>query len=430
MSGDAAAYSVMVGIGETYLPAFVLALGMGDVLAGLIATVPMLAGAVLQLSSLAAVRWLGSNRRWVVLCATVQAASFVPLLIAALIGRIPEVLIFLIASVYWGAGLATGPAWNTWAGTIVPERIRARYFAKRSRIAQACVFAGFLAGGIALQIGHAYGRVLQTFALLFLVAGLCRFCSSRLLAGQSEPVPPDRSRKGPSGWQLMARLRGRHDGRLLAYLVSMQTAVYISAPYFNPYLLKQLRMSYASYVGLVAASYLTKAVALPALGKLAHRAGAHRLLWMGGVGIVPIAALWNISNDYGYLLFLQIVGGIAWAAYELGMFLLFFETIHTDERTGVLTIYNVGNALATVVGGFCGAAVLWLLGQSRESYLFLFAVSSWARAGTLFLLSRVPQRVAGTVTPAIRPISISPTASEDSPILPSLKDEEVDASAV
>src|SRR6516164_11207901 len=63
---DGAAFSVMVGIGETYFPAFVLALGMGEIAAGLVASVPLLVGAVLQMISPAAVAWLGSNRRWVI----------------------------------------------------------------------------------------------------------------------------------------------------------------------------------------------------------------------------------------------------------------------------------------------------------------------------------------------------------------------------
>src|SRR5438552_13040923 len=63
---DGASFSVMVGIGETYFPAFVLALGMGEIAAGLIASVPLLVGAVLQMVSPSAVVWLGSNRRWVV----------------------------------------------------------------------------------------------------------------------------------------------------------------------------------------------------------------------------------------------------------------------------------------------------------------------------------------------------------------------------
>src|ERR671911_456001 len=47
---DGGTYSVMVGLGETYLAAFVLALGLGERAAGLIAGAPMLAGAVLQLA--------------------------------------------------------------------------------------------------------------------------------------------------------------------------------------------------------------------------------------------------------------------------------------------------------------------------------------------------------------------------------------------
>ena len=39
--GDAAAFSVMIGVGETYFAAFALALGTGETIAGLVATLPM-----------------------------------------------------------------------------------------------------------------------------------------------------------------------------------------------------------------------------------------------------------------------------------------------------------------------------------------------------------------------------------------------------
>jgi hypothetical protein len=126
MLGDGASYSVMVGIGENYLPAFALALGMGEVVAGLIACVPLLAGAMLQLVSPLGVRQMGSYRRWVSISAAIQAASFVPLVAAATIGQIPLVLLFLVAGLYWGAGMSAGPAWSTWATSIVPARMRPR----------------------------------------------------------------------------------------------------------------------------------------------------------------------------------------------------------------------------------------------------------------------------------------------------------------
>ena len=121
---DGAAFSVMVGIGETYFPAFVLALGMGEIAAGLIASVPLLVGAILQLISPAAVVWLGSNRRWVITCVALQAASFVPLVAAAVWGHMPAVGVFAAVSIYWGGGLGAGPAWNTWMETVVPFRVR------------------------------------------------------------------------------------------------------------------------------------------------------------------------------------------------------------------------------------------------------------------------------------------------------------------
>lgn len=52
MSADGAAWSVMVGVGETYLPAFVLALSANQTASGLVATVPLMAGAVLQMLAL------------------------------------------------------------------------------------------------------------------------------------------------------------------------------------------------------------------------------------------------------------------------------------------------------------------------------------------------------------------------------------------
>ena len=43
ITADGVFFSVMVGLGEAYVPAFALAVGLGEIVAGLVATVPMLA---------------------------------------------------------------------------------------------------------------------------------------------------------------------------------------------------------------------------------------------------------------------------------------------------------------------------------------------------------------------------------------------------
>lgn len=423
---DGASFSVMVGIGETYLPAFVLAAGLGQLAAGLITTAPLMAGGILQLISPWAIRRLGSHRRWVVLCTFCQALSFLPLAAAAWLNSVSLPLVFLMASIYWGAGFAAGPAWNTWVGSLVPTSVRASYFARRTKFSQAGVMIGFAAGGFALQAGAAWDSVISVFAGLFLTAAACRLLSTAFLASQSEPLPPsDEHRQVPIG-EFVQRLRNGADGSLLLYLLSVQAAAQIAGPYFTPYMLKQLHFSYAEYVVLIGVSFAAKVVSLPSLGRFARRVGAKQLLWLGGIGIAPVSGMWLFSNNFGYLLFIQVLAGVTWAAYELAMFLLFFESIPEFERTSLLTTYNFGHALATVLGSLVGGAVLAGLGKTPGAYLTIFCLSSVARLATIGLLSRVPaasgqqivlgRRILG-VRPALgsldRPILVSPAAAPE-----------------
>ncbi len=388
MLADGAAYSLMVGLGETYLPAFALALGLGEAAAGLIVTVPMLLGALAQLMAPALSRRVGSLRQMTVACAAIQALAFLPLVAGALAGHMAGWLLFAVASWYWAAGLAANATWNTWVEGLVPGVVRARFFASRTRITQAGTLLGFVVGGLALQVGSGSSSgSLATFACVFAAAGASRLVSSWWLARQSEAAPA-RAHRQVAWTELVRRIRGR-DGSLLVYLLAVQVAVQISGPYFTPFLLKQIRISYATFVVLVGASFVGKILALPLWGHVARRAGARRLLWLGGLGIMPVAGLWLCSTALPWLLLVQLIAGVVWAAYELAMFLMFFENIRLEERTSVLTTYNFGNALATFCGSMLGGGLLLALGEHKSTYLALFAISTFARIATVSLLARV-----------------------------------------
>ena len=422
--GDGAAFGGMVGVGETYLPAFVLAVGLGELTAGLVGSVPLLAGGVLQMISPSAVRLLRSHKRWVILCASVQTLTFVPLMVAALRGSISCAAILVIAAIYWAAGLAAGPAWNTWIGTIVPPAIRPRFFAIRARASQAMVFLGFLAGGIVLQLAATRGQVLLAFAGLFAAAALCRLISVAMLAWQSEPTPiPANMRQIP--WrELMRHLAQRSGGRLLVYLVAVQASVQIAGPFFAPFMFEKLQLSYGQFVALISVAFLVKMIALPAWGRLAHRVGASRLLWIGGIGITPLSAGWLVSQHFAWLLVLQAAGGVVWAAYELAFFLLFFESIAQEERTSLLTLYNLINTIAWVIGALLGGALLLAYSASYNAYLLIFTISSVGRCLALFLLARSQLLDIDVDVMAVRTIAVRPnSASLDAPVLPSLPDQ-------
>jgi MFS family permease len=419
-TGDAIGYSLMVGMGETYFAAFALALGTGQTFAGLLSTLPQFLGSLFQLITPSAVRRLGSYRRWVVLVVCLQAASLLLLPLAALAtGGTAGLLVFLAVTVYWGAGLSSAPAWNTWIEEVIPKRLRTNYFACRVRISQFCTMLGLILGGIALQIGKNHSWQLTAFGAIFLAAAACRFLSAAFLARQSEPSGGNVPLRRVTFRQFFADRRGS-GGRLVLYLLAVQVAVQISGPYFAPFMLKDLLsgdpLKYMNYLVLVAICFLAKVVALPLWGRVAHVAGARRLLWIGGIGIVPIAGLWlfadllegykftltlplgyttlhwNLTGELVYLAFVQAASGIAWAAYELAMALMFFEAIPRSQRTSMLSIYNFGNASALVAGSLIGAAVLQLLSESHFAYLVLFGLTTAARLATLLFLRSTPER--------------------------------------
>lgn len=422
ITADGVYFSIMVGLGESYIATFALAVGLGDIVAGLLASVPMLLGAILQLVTPFAVRRLGSYRRWVVACATLQGLSFAPLAIGAVVGGIHLYWVVFATVLYWAAGMSAGPAWNAWITSLVPVEIRARFFARRTRAGQVALFGGLLVGGLGLEAGRRHDAELPVFALLFAGALAARLVSARYLASQSEMLERSRGHRTLGLAGVWGKLRGTSSLRVLRYLLIMQVATYIAAPYFTPYMLSHLKLSYSEYMMLTAAAFLARALVLPVLGRIAARRGATRLLWLGGLGIVPLPALWLVSDALVYLFFVQLAAGFAWAAVELATTLAFFEEIAEEDRAGVLTAFNFANACALALGAVIGAEVMTVLAGSPSLYAWLFAISTAGRLVAAAFLRVTPAPHHIPQSPQMRTLAVGPSgATVQRPILASLE---------
>lgn len=416
-SWDGALFGGMVGLGETYLAPFALAVGMGEISAGLVASVPMVAGGAMQLVSLRAVDWLGSEKRWILISATIQALAFVPLFVAAMVGGISLPALLLIASIYWGAGLATGPAWNSWIETIVPAGLRPRYFASRTKLSQLVTLGGFLLGGTVLTISGKIDRECEAYAVLFAAAGLLRFGSVYWLSRHrgeptGEPVKPILS---PANGSSMI-----HGGRLLIFLVTLQGMVQLAGPFFTPFMLRELGFSYLQFVTLISVSFIAKVLSLSMWGRLTQRGTAKLPLWIGAIGVAPVSALWMVSYNYLWLIFIHAFSGVMWAAFELGFFLLFFESLPRQRRVRMLTIYNFGNTVAICVGASLGAWILSLNGTTESGYVTLFAVSALGRIASLLILASASLASVPVLKVHLRVLGLrASSGSVDTPVLSS-----------
>lgn len=420
----------MVGVGEMYFIPFVLALGVGEVSAGLFFTIPYLFGSILQLLAPWGVSALGSPRKWVICCATVQCLSFIPLVDGALRGTLPTWVFFASFALYWGAAIGAGPAWGAWVAALIPSHIRPKYFGRRSRICQLMTLGGLAVGGGFLFFGEGLDHLkdavgdlswqLAAFATIFVLAGLSRASSIPFLLRQSEP-PPGAWKHTPVPLKiLLIRPLIGQERPLLLFMLVFQLALQISSPFVASYLIGEIGFSNATYFAAAATLFATKSIAVSIFGSIASRRGPRFVLIVSAAFLTAHAALFALPPQTSTIFILMALSGICWAGYELATFLLLLDLAKPEERTSILTSFNLLNAGALVIGSLIGGSILHSLGDDRTAYALLFLVSAGARLAALVLLrwvrdTRRPKAEAGVDAIDFREISLEEDGSFNRP---------------
>lgn len=370
---DSFLYALMVGAGESYLPAYVLSLGLSEWLAGLIATMPLLSGAFLQILSQEALRAFKNHKTWVGSLAFLQAITFVPLVFFTL-GEKPNTwTLFIILTFYWGAGFSAGPSWNYWMGHLISPHEAQAFFSRRMRISQGGILLGLILGGMALHNQVKIGPFTSTFGLIFFFAFVSRAGSAWMLSKKyyektwSEERVLYRIRES---WKMFWEEKKKRN--FILTLLPFQMAVYISAPFVTPYMLAQLKMNYGQYMTAVSFLLIGKIVSLSFFERF-KKWDYQKAFGLGLLLLCPSPLLWVFSGNFGLVLVLQFIGGAAWALFEVGLALIFFQDIKSEEKIPFLTFYNFLNAAGLLAGSALGA--LYLKGHlmAPQNYYVLFA---------------------------------------------------------
>jgi MFS family permease len=386
---DAFLYYLMVGIGETYLPAYVLSIGMNEIFAGILSSLPLMSGAFLQLFTPKGLQKVGSHKYWVVGTATMQALSFLPLIYYSMGHKPGFFTLFLILTLYWAANFAAGPAWNYWMGELVPAEMATRYFSKRTRISQIGLLIGVVAGGIFLQKGVEIAPFSSVFAGLFAISFACRLASSFLLSKhhfRKEWLEKHNFLGVRASFKIF--LNSGIKRKFFLYFLPLQMAVNMSSPFVTPYMLAQLKVDYWTFMLATAMALVGKIACLALIKFKEDDIDPFKLFTVGLIAICPSPILWTLSSSISYIMWLQFMSGMAWGCFEVGLFLILFKDLRQEEKVPVLTIYNLITAAGTIAGTMIGGEILRIIGTSKSSYWTLFLVGGILRVGFMLILLR------------------------------------------
>ena len=196
------------------------------------------------------------------------------------------------------------------------------------------------------------------FLTLFAVALVARLVSFHFLNKKYEPYFEVKNESKFSFFQFLKKMKTTNFGHFVFFSVLMNFSFYVSAPYFTPYMLKELHFSYLQYMVLVAASMTSRFIFMPAWGSYIDRYGTRKILTLSA-SFLPLAVLlWMFSTNFYWIIIVHIIAGFVWSGFELSSFNFILDSTSSEKRARCVAYYNALNGIFILLGSLLGSQLI------------------------------------------------------------------------
>lgn len=369
-----------------YLPLLAHALGASNTQIGILTAAQSL-GAMLALYPGAVFGRRAQSRRWVVvLYAGIlgRLCLFGTALVVAFLGG--QTALWLVTVLFMARsflGNFTLPAWTSLAADVIPDGLRARYFASRNFAINGATLAITPIGGLLLDGLGFPGGYVSALLVSFALGMVATFAYSRI------PEPPARPAAATSKHRsltLRKVLRNRPFVMFVAATFALHFSTQIAGPFFNVYLKDHVGGSNFDIGWLSTASALSGTVGQLAFGDIMARKGP---LWLGRCSLLVLPLLplmWLFVTAPWMVLAPNVIGGAMWAAFGLANFQHLLEVTDDAEREEYVALFHTCIFFAMFVAPFLGGVV-----ADRLGFRPVFLISGLGRiAATVLFFFFVP----------------------------------------
>jgi MFS family permease len=385
---EGTASSIMVGAGESYLSAYALFLKATTSQIAFLAAVPALLGSFAQLIA----AWIGhctGRRKAIVLTGViVQALMWLPMIWLPYFFPNHAVAILLASVVlYYMASNLASPVWNSLMGDLVPENGRGRYFARRSRLSSLANFIALAGAGFVLHFWEIQDKVQAGFLTVFSVAMVARLYSAYQISRMTEPVHIHLDTEARSLRGLLSGFKRSHFSRFSIFMALMNFSASIAGPFFAVYMLRDLGFSYLEFMASLATVVMMQFFSISIWGRISDAFGNRLILAVTGFIVPILPVLWLFSTNFWIILAIQLLGGLAWAGFNLSAGNFVYDSVPPSRRSVYGAIHNVVGAIAIFLGTALGGYLSTRLPAQAE--IFGFHIEFASSLCWVFLISAV-----------------------------------------
>jgi MFS family permease len=387
---DATYTNLNIGMAESYFCAFMLALGISEIISGLGTVIPQFIGVVFQLLSIRSFFRRYSLKKRILLFLSIQALTMIPLIMIGWFKINSAIMVIGVLGIYWASLLSLNPPWNRLIGHTVPQRFRLKFFSIRSQFAQLSVFLGLITSGLLLYWAREKGQEMPVYVGIFVI-GFFFKCLSwyEIKYNHNDYDLPPGSEERIRFRDFIKNIRNTDQGRLIIFLFFFYVTVHFSAPYFNPYMLGKLKFNYLEYMVITSIAYFGRVFAFRVLQKRAKSRHINKILILSTMGIATSPLWWSLTQNYWLIILIEFLSGCYWAGFELTTILLYYQKISDRERTSAITYITFLNTSGMVIGSMMGAVFMKNMPADWDPYLILFAASTFLRVLVLIFVPHV-----------------------------------------
>ena len=297
-------------------------------------------------------------------------------------------------------------AWSSSISDLVPERLGARYFARRNLI-----FGGWtlLAVMVAGQVAEWNGNSLRVFGWIFCAAGCSRLIGLFFLTRMTFPAAVKEHRSRAIALpDLITVLRDTNYLWLCVFIGLWGLLLNAAMPFYTVFLVERLGCGVGTVVKMTTVASLGGLVTLKGWGRLCERFGNRPVLQVCSfIWALCALVMWSLSRPgwTGHLYVGYFVVGAMTAGFQLMQFNLMVRLAPAQLRGAYVAVFLALSSLLTAAGPVLGGQLLRVLPQQIgdlfgvpiASYHLLFVLSA---AGCL-LVTNLVRRV---TEPAEQPV--------------------------
>ncbi len=380
----------MLGLTTEYFTPFALALKATISQVGILTALPSLAGSFFQLKSADISERAGSRKKVIYFFVFLQALMLLPIIFVPYLFKNTAALFLIIFVTLFNVfGAFALPVWQSLMSEYLPYKKRGRYFGWRNKVLGVVTIISLFSAGMILH--SLRNNILRGFLIIFSLACFCRFISACFLTRMYEPRQHFSKGAYFSFWDFLKRAQESNFARFVIFNSSFIFSVYLASPFFSVLMLKDLKFNYITYTILITTVSIATIFTIGRWGKNADKSGNMKALRVSSLLIASLPFWWILNQNPFYLLFAQILSGIAWAGFNLCSLNFIYDAVTPAKRTRCIAYFYFFNGLAislgSLIGGFLANRLPMIFGYRLFSLFFL--------AGTLrFIVAlTLPQKI-------------------------------------